>query len=148
EADNIIASHPFYDRDIVVMNGLHVTIDAGSGCVHTAPGHGEEDFYTAESYGIEAICPVDEKGVFTDEAPEFEGVFYDNANKIINNKLQEACDIVNLQFNTHMYTHDWRTKKTTICQATSQWFASKKALRDEILQEIKKEDWRPHRGET
>ncbi|HLR54169.1 MAG TPA: isoleucine--tRNA ligase [Pseudogracilibacillus sp.] len=148
EADNIIASHPFYDRDIVVMNGLHVTIDAGTGCVHTAPGHGEEDFYTAESYGIEALCPVDEKGVFTDEAPGFEGVFYDKANKLVSDKLKESGALLNLQFITHSYPHDWRTKKPTIFRATSQWFASIKAFRDEILEEIKKVEWRPHWGET
>src|SRR5699024_6552592 len=128
--------------------GLHVTIDAGTGCVHTAPGHGEEDFYTAESYGIEALCPVDEKGVFTDEAPGMEGVFYDKANKLVSDKLKESGALLNLQFITHSYPHDWRTKKPTIFRATSQWFASIKAFRDEILEEIKKVEWRPHWGET
>ncbi|HLQ95364.1 MAG TPA: isoleucine--tRNA ligase [Pseudogracilibacillus sp.] len=148
EADNIIASHPFYDRDVVVMNGLHVTIDAGTGCVHTAPGHGEEDFYVAETYGIEALCPVDEKGVFTDEAPGFEGLFYDEANKVVSDKLKEADALLTLQFITHSYPHDWRTKKPTIFRATSQWFASIKAFREEILEEIKKVEWHPHWGET
>src|SRR5699024_264577 len=148
EADNIIASHPFYDRDIVVMNGLHVTIDAGTGCVHTAPGHGEEDFYTAKSYDIEALCPVDEKGVFTDEAPGFEGVFYDKANKLVSDKLKESGALLNLQFITHSYPHDWRTKKPTIFRATSQWFASIKAFRDNILDEIKNVNWYPNWGET
>src|SRR5690625_7974055 len=62
EADRSVAKHPFYDRESLVMVGEHVTIEAGTGCVHTAPGHGEDDFYIAKKYGIEALCPVDERG--------------------------------------------------------------------------------------
>src|SRR5699024_9962372 len=69
--ENIITEHPFYDRDVIVMLGTHVTTEAGTGCVHTAPGHGEDDFYVAKKYDVEAFCPVDEKGVFTAEAPGF-----------------------------------------------------------------------------
>src|SRR5699024_8640048 len=83
EADKVVTQHPFYDRDSIIMLGEHVTTDAGTGCVHTAPGHGEDDFYVAKGYGIDALCPVDETGFFTNEAPGFEGVFYDEANKAI-----------------------------------------------------------------
>src|SRR5690625_2489984 len=148
QADKIVASHPFYDRDILVMLGTHVTTDAGTGCVHTAPGHGEDDFYVASQYGIEAFCPVDNKGVMTAEAPGFEGLFYDDANKVITEKLDEKNALLNLKFITHSYPHDWRTKKPTIFRATSQWFASIKDFRQDILDEIKEIEWHPHWGET
>jgi len=148
EADKIVAKHPFYDRDSLVMLGDHVTTEAGTGCVHTAPGHGEDDFYVARSYGIEALNPVDDKGVFTEEAPGFEGLFYDKANKVITEKLEEVGALLKLSFITHSYPHDWRTKKPTIFRATSQWFASIKDFRDNILDEIKEINWYPNWGET
>ncbi len=72
-----------YDRESLVMLGEHVTIDAGTGCVHTAPGHGEDDFNIGQKYGLDVLCPVDDKGIMTEEAPGFEGLFYDKANKAI-----------------------------------------------------------------
>ena len=148
EADRVVAKHPFYDRDSLVMLGEHVTTDAGTGCVHTAPGHGEDDFVVARSYGIEALSPVDDKGCFTDEAPGFEGMFYDKANKPITDKLDEVGALMKLTFITHSYPHDWRTKKPTIFRATSQWFASIKDFRQDILNEIKRVNWYPAWGET
>src|SRR5699024_8716174 len=103
EAENIVAKHPFYDRDSLIILGDYVTTDSGTGCVHTAPGHGEDDFYAAKRYGIDALCPVDEKGVFTDEAPGFEGMFYDKANKAITEKLEEKNALLKLSFITHSY---------------------------------------------
>jgi len=148
KADRIVAKHPFYDRDSLVMLGNHVTIDAGTGCVHTSPGHGEDDFYIAREYGIEALSPVDDKGYLTSEAPGFEGQFYDAANKSITEKLEETGSLLKLKFITHSYPHDWRTKKPTITRATSQWFTSIKAFRDNILDEIKEVNWVPSWGET
>lgn len=148
EADRVEAQHPFYDRKSLVMLGEHVTTDAGTGCVHTAPGHGEDDFYVCRNYDIDAFCPVDEKGVFTKEAPGFEGLFYDEANKAITELLDEKGALLKLEFITHSYPHDWRTKKPTIFRATSQWFASIKDFRQGILEEIKNVNWYPHWGET
>lgn len=148
EADRIVAKHPFYDRDSLVMLGNHVTIDAGTGCVHTAPGHGEEDFYVSREYGIDALSPVDDKGYLTDEAPGFEGIFYDAANKPITEKLDEAGALLKLSFITHSYPHDWRTKKPTITRATAQWFTSIKDFRDNILDEINEVTWYPSWGES
>src|SRR5690625_5271315 len=148
QADKLIAKHPFYDRDITVMLGTHVTTEAGTGCVHTAPGHGEDDFYVAKEYGIDALCPVDELGYFTDEAPGFEGLFYDDGNKVVTEKLEEVGALLLMKFITHSYPHDWRTKKPTIFRATSQWFASIKDFRHNILDEIKEVEWLPHWGET
>ncbi|WP_449353975.1 isoleucine--tRNA ligase [Virgibacillus natechei] len=148
EADRVVAKHPFYERDSLIMLGEHVTTDAGTGCVHTAPGHGEDDFVVARSYGIEPLSPVDDRGVFTNEAPGFEGQFYDKANKSITEKLEEVGALLKLSFITHSYPHDWRTKKPTIFRATSQWFASIKDFRQDILDEISRVNWYPSWGET
>ena len=85
-----MAKHPIYDRDSLVILGDHVTTDSGTGCVHTAPGHGEDDFIIGKKYNLDVLCPVDDKGVLTDEAPGFEGLFYDKANKPITEKLEEV----------------------------------------------------------
>lgn len=148
DLERVVTKHPFYDRDSLVILGEHVTTDAGTGCVHTAPGHGEDDFYVAQRYGLEALSPIDDKGVFTDEAPGFEGMFYDKANKAITEKLEEVGALLKLDFITHSYPHDWRTKKPTIFRATPQWFASIKDFRQDILNEIKNVDWYPNWGET
>src|SRR5690606_7416706 len=148
ELERVTAKHPFYDRESLVMLGDHVTTDAGTGCVHTAPGHGEDDFYVSNKYGLQTISPVDEKGVFTSEAPGFEGLFYDDANKVVTEKLEEVGSLLKMSFITHSYPHDWRTKKPTIFRATAQWFASIKDFREDILNEIKQVKWYPSWGET
>ncbi|GGE41496.1 isoleucine--tRNA ligase 1 [Pullulanibacillus camelliae] len=144
----VVASHPFYDRDSLVILGDHVTLEAGTGCVHTAPGHGEDDYYVGKKYNLEVLCPVDEKGVLTAEAPGFEGLFYDAANKPITEKLEEVGALLKLDFFTHSYPHDWRTKKPIIFRATEQWFASIKDFRSDILEAIKHVKWVPNWGET
>lgn len=148
ELENILAAHPIYGRDSLVMLGEHVTTDAGTGCVHTAPGHGEDDFLVGQKYGLEVLCPVDDKGVMTEEAPGFEGLFYDKANKPITEKLEEVGALLKLQFITHSYPHDWRTKKPVIFRATAQWFASIKDFRNDLLDAIKETQWVPAWGET
>lgn len=148
ELEYIIASHPLYDRDSLVMLGEHVTTDAGTGCVHTAPGHGEDDFNVGQKYGLDVLAPVDEKGYMTHEAPGFEGLFYDDANKSITQKLEEVGALLKLSFITHSYPHDWRTKKPVIFRATSQWFASIKDFRNELLEAVKETKWVPAWGET
>ncbi|MEH7502404.1 isoleucine--tRNA ligase [Neobacillus drentensis] len=148
ELENILASHPLYGRDSLVMLGEHVTTDAGTGCVHTAPGHGEDDFYVGQKYGLEVLCPVDDKGVMTSEAPGFEGLFYDTANKPITQALEDAGALLKLSFITHSYPHDWRTKKPVIFRATAQWFASIKDFRNELLEAVKETKWIPAWGET
>ncbi|MCR6111200.1 isoleucine--tRNA ligase [Bacillus sp. A301a_S52] len=140
--------HPLYDRESLVILGDHVTLDAGTGCVHTAPGHGEDDYLVGQTYGLDVLCPVNDKGVFTDEAPMFEGLFYDEANKVITEKLEEAGALLKLTFITHSYPHDWRTKKPVIFRATAQWFASIKDFREELLREIEAVEWLPKWGET
>jgi len=148
DLEYIVAAHPLYGRDSLVMLGEHVTTDAGTGCVHTAPGHGEDDFYVGQKYGLDVLCPVDDKGVMTAEATGFEGLFYDTANKSIAQALEDAGALLKLSFITHSYPHDWRTKKPVIYRATAQWFASIKDFRNELLEAVKETKWVPAWGET
>ncbi|MEG0294665.1 isoleucine--tRNA ligase [Enterococcus sp.] len=142
------AQHPFYDRTSLLMLGDHVTLEAGTGLVHTAPGHGEDDYIVSRRYGLEVLSPVDGRGVFTDEAPMFEGVFYDKANPMITELLTEKNALLKLDFFTHSYPHDWRTKKPVIFRATPQWFASIDKFRQNMLDEVEKVDWLLPWGKT
>ncbi|MEG0448567.1 MAG: isoleucine--tRNA ligase [Lysinibacillus sp.] len=148
DLDRVVAKHPIYDRDSLVMVGEHVTAEAGTGCVHTAPGHGEDDYQIGKQYGLPVLSPVDNRGCYTDEAPGFEGLFYDDANKVITQKLEELGALEKLTFFTHSYPHDWRTKKPVIYRATPQWFASVEAFREELLQAIRQTTFTPAWGET
>ena len=148
ELDRVVAKHPLYDRDSLVMLGEHVTAEAGTGCVHTAPGHGEDDFYVSKSYGIDALSPVNDRGVMTDEAPGFEGLFYEDANKAVTEALDKVGALQKLSFITHSYPHDWRTKKPVIYRATAQWFASIESFRPELLEAIQNTKFTPSWGET
>ncbi|UUV97943.1 isoleucine--tRNA ligase [Vagococcus luciliae] len=141
ELENLTAQHPFYDRESRLILGDHVTLDAGTGLVHTAPGHGEDDYIVSRKYGIDVISPVDSRGCYTDEAPGFEGIFYDKANPMITEMLEKSGHLLKLDFFTHSYPHDWRTKKPVIYRATPQWFASIDKFRGDILSEIEKVDW-------
>lgn len=146
QLEYIVAKHPFYDRDSLVILGEHVTIDAGTGCVHTAPGHGEDDYIVGKKYGLEVLSPIDDKGYYTSEAPGFEGMFYDDANKVVTGKLKEVGALLKLGFITHSYPHDWRTKKPVIFRATPQWFCSIEPFRDQLLEAIEKTTFTPSWG--
>lgn len=147
QLEGIKTKHPFYDRESIVILGDHVTDDAGTGCVHTAPGHGVDDFIIGQKYGLEAFCPVDEKGCLTAEAGEFlEGLFVDDANKVVTKRLEELGALLSLEFITHSYPHDWRTKKPIIYRATTQWFASIEKIRPQLLKEIDRVSWKPAWG--
>lgn len=148
ELEGVITQHPFYDRTSPLILGEHVTLDAGTGCVHTAPGHGEDDFAIGKKYNLGVLCPVDHEGKMTSEAPGFEGLFYEDANKVVTEKLQEKGALLKLSFLTHSYPHDWRTKKPVIYRATEQWFASIDGFREQMLEAIKNVKWMPHWGET
>ncbi|REI11719.1 isoleucine--tRNA ligase [Staphylococcus felis] len=148
ELEYVEAQHPFIDRISLLINGMHVTIDAGTGCVHTAPGHGEDDYIVSQKYNLEVISPVDDKGVFTEEAGQFEGMFYDKANKAITDLLKEKGSLLKLDFITHSYPHDWRTKKPVIFRATPQWFASISKVRQDILDAITQTHFKVEWGKT
>lgn len=138
--------HPFYDRTSLVVLGSHVTAEAGTGCVHTAPGHGLEDFMVGEKYKLGVLSPVDEKGVFTDQAPGFEGLYYEKANTVIIDLLKQKGKLLGHSTLTHSYPHCWRTKTPLIYRATEQWFASVEGFRQEALAAIESVRWIPSSG--
>lgn len=147
ELEGVITQHPFYDRPSPLILGEHVTLEAGTGFVHTAPGHGEDDFYVGQKYNLEILSPVDNQGKFTEDAPGFTGLFYDDANKEVTRILEEKGKLLKLSFIKHQYAHDWRTRKPVIYRATEQWFASIEAIRADILAAIKGVKWVPSWGE-
>lgn len=148
ELEYVVAQHPFLDRESLVINGDHVTTDAGTGCVHTAPGHGEDDYIVGQKYELPVISPIDDKGVFTEEGGQFEGMFYDKANKAVTDLLTEKGALLKLDFITHSYPHDWRTKKPVIFRATPQWFASISKVRQDILDAIENTNFKVNWGKT
>lgn len=149
ELEYMKCRHPFLDRDSLVILGDHVTLDAGTGCVHTAPGHGMEDYMVCfNNYPeIEILVPVDSKGYLTEEAGEFAGLFYADSNKKIIEKLRETGALLACEEITHSYPHCWRCKKPIIYRATEQWFASVDGFRKETLEAIKTVNWIPSWGE-
>lgn len=147
DLEYVVCRHPFYDRDSLVILGDHVTLEAGTGCVHTAPGHGEDDFIVGGKYKIGVLAPLDNQGKFTAEAPGFEGQYYEKANEPIMDMLAASGHLLKRSSVVHQYAHDWRTKKPVIYRATEQWFASVDKIRAAMLDEIKKVDWTPNWGE-
>jgi isoleucyl-tRNA synthetase len=146
--ENLRCRHPFYERDSLVILGNHVTLDAGTGCVHTAPGHGREDYEVGMQYGLETYSPVNDNGCFTTDVNFFSGQFVFKANAPIIEKLKETGHLVAQETLKHSYPHCWRCKKPVIFRATPQWFISmdKTGLRQQALQEIDRVQWIPSWG--
>ena len=142
------AVHPLYDRDSLVILGEHVTLDAGTGCVHTAPGHGREDYEAALKYGLEVYSPVNDNGCFTDDVEFFNGQFVFKANAGITEKLKDSGNLLASDRFSHSYPHCWRCKKPVIFRATPQWFISmeKTSLRKNALAAIDTVKWIPGWG--
>ncbi|AGY44730.1 isoleucine--tRNA ligase [Lactococcus lactis] len=141
ELEYMVTKHPFYDRETLIMNADYVTLDSGTGLVHVAPGHGEDDYFASRKYKLPVLSPIDNRGYYTDEAPGLEGLFYDEGNKVVSKWLEEKDALLKLEFFTHSYPHDWRTKKPVIFRATPQWFASIDDFRQNILDEVERVDW-------
>lgn len=144
--EKVICKHPLFERESLVILGKHVTLEAGTGCVHTAPGHGEDDFYVAKEYGIEVISPVNNSGVFTEEAGKYKGLFVQDANKNIIADLQENNMLLQTSSIVHQYPYCWRCKHPIIYRATEQWFASIEDFRQEALDAIDNVKWIPAWG--
>lgn len=145
--EGMVFSHPFIERDSVVVFADYVTLDTGSGCVHTAPGHGTEDFETGMRYNLPVICPVDKSGKFNKEAGEFAGQFVFDANVPIIQKLAHIGMLLGKGSLRHQYAHCWRCKNPIIYRATEQWFASVDGFRDAALDQIQnKVQWIPSWG--
>ncbi len=140
--------HPLYDRDSLIILGGHVTLDAGTGCVHTAPGHGREDYEVGLEYNLDVYSPVDHKGCFTDDIEFFKGQFVFDANQNINAKLKDGGALLAEGSFEHSYPHCWRCKKPVIFRATPQWFISmdKTGLRKKSLEAIDTVEWIPAWG--
>jgi len=140
--------HPIYNRNSLIVLGSHVTLEAGTGCVHTAPGHGREDYEVGLLYDLDVYSPVDDNGCFTDEAELFSGQFVFKANQDIIATLESNGSLVSQSEMEHSYPHCWRCKAPVIYRATPQWFISmdKTELRKKSLKEIDKVTWIPHWG--
>lgn len=143
-------THPLVDRKSPIILGEHVTLDAGTGSVHTAPGHGLEDYEVGCRYGIEVFSPLDSKGVWTDAVndPNLVGVPYYKGNSIVIEKLQKCGALLKAQDINHSYPHCWRCKNPVIYRATPQWFVKVDKFRNKALEEIKKVKWIPSGGEA
>ena len=142
--------HPLYDRESpVVIGGDYITTESGTGLVHTAPGHGQEDYIVGQRYGLPILSPVDDNGVFTEEAGQFAGLnVLGDANQAVIDALAAAGSLIKEEPYVHKYPYDWRTKKPTIFRATEQWFASVEGFRQEALQAISEVQWIPAVGEN
>ncbi len=152
EIENLNVFHPLYNRLSRIILGDHVTLDAGTGCVHTAPGHGLEDWEVCQKYGIETLSPLDSKGIWRKsdkfEDPDLEGVPYYKGNEIVINKLEEKTALLAKQDITHSYPHCWRCKKPVIYRATDQWFVKVDMFKEQTLEAIRNVKWIPAAGET
>lgn len=146
------AKHPLYDRESIIINGDHVTLEAGTGCVHTAPGHGMEDYMVCQKYDysgktkIGIIVPVDDRGIMTNEAGKYEGMFYSKANDAIWQDLSDCGALLASQTISHPYPHCWRCKNPIIYRATDQWFCSVDAFKEEAAKACDNVTWLPEWG--
>lgn len=148
ELELIECAHPFLDRKSLVIVGDHVTLDAGTGCVHTAPGFGAEDYIVCRNYPqLEIVVPVDSKGYQTEDAGEFAGLYYEESNEKILAKLTETGALLAAQKIVHQYPHCWRCDHPIIYRAADQWFASVDALKEDAVKAIKNVKWIPAWGE-
>ena len=144
--ENTLAQHPFYDRVTPFVLADYVTLDSGTGCVHTAPGHGTEDYETGVRYGLEIYNPVDETGHYYKETPIFGGMSLAEGEKKVFELLGESKRLLGRLKITHSYPHCWRCKKPVIFRATDQWFVSVADFRDEALKCIDEVKWVPDWG--
>lgn len=147
QIEQLDVRHPFLDRASKVIFGDHVTLDAGSGVVHTAPGHGHDDYVVGQKYDLEAFSPVDHRGRYTDEAGVFPGVKYKDANPMVIDLLTEKGSLLHKKMITHSYPHSWRSKAPLIFRATPQWFMHIDPLREKAEKATKSIQWVPDWGE-
>ncbi|MCH8531176.1 MAG: isoleucine--tRNA ligase [Saccharospirillum sp.] len=148
--EKLMFNHPFYHRDIPILLGDHVTLDAGTGCVHTAPDHGMEDFVVCQQYGIDTLNPMDDKGIFRDNVEFFAGEHVYKVDDHILDVCREQGRLLSSGKLTHSYAHCWRTKTPLIYRATPQWFISmdKNGLREKAMDAIKGVRWVPGWGQN
>ncbi|HLP89697.1 MAG TPA: isoleucine--tRNA ligase [Nostocaceae cyanobacterium] len=150
DLEHTVYRHPLFDRESkVVIGGDYITTESGTGLVHTAPGHGQEDYIVGQRYGLPILAPVDDNGNFTQEAGKFAGLnVLGDGNQAIIDALNEAGALLKEEAYQHKYPYDWRTKKPTIFRATEQWFASVEGFREDALKAIASVKWYPPQGEN
>ncbi len=148
--ENKVCRHPFYNRDSLIILGDHVTLEAGTGCVHTAPGHGQEDYVVGLKYGLEIYNPVNDYGKYREDVEFFGGMKITDANAEVCAKMTEVGALLKESKVSHSYPHCWRCKKPVIFRATEQWFISLEAndLRKKSLEQIKATQWIPAWGQN
>ena len=146
DLEYITCQHPFIDRESLVILGDHVTLDAGTGCVHTAPGHGVEDYIACLNYDVETVVPVDARGYLNELAGEFEGLYYADSNEKILDKLRETDSLLAAVEIIHQYPHCWRCDDPIIFRAAEQWFASVDKIKDAAVDAINQVKWIPAWG--
>lgn len=146
--ENKRCRHPFYARDSILVLGEHVTLEAGTGCVHTAPGHGQDDYVVGCKYGLDIYNPVDDYGRYRDDVELFAGMKVDEGNQAVCAKLEEVGALLHQSEMSHSYPHCWRCKKPILFRATAQWFISMEEndLRRKALEHIKDVEWIPEWG--
>ncbi|GAV22445.1 isoleucine--tRNA ligase [Carboxydothermus pertinax] len=146
ELSGVVTRHPFIERESMVVLADYVTLESGTGLVHTAPGHGTEDFETGKKYNLPVLSPVNHQGVFTEGAGKYAGMKIDEGNKVITQDLEASGDLLAMSFIKHSYPHCWRCKNPVIFRATEQWFASIDGFREQALKEIDNVEWIPAWG--
>jgi isoleucyl-tRNA synthetase len=146
ELEGLVCKHPLYDRDSLVIVGDHVTLDAGTGCVHTAPGHGQEDYVVGLRYNLPAFSPVDDSGRFTAEAKQYAGLTLTEGNSAVVKDLEAAGALLKVSTIDHSYPHCWRCHNPIVYRATEQWFVSIDKFRQQMLDAIQRVKWIPGWG--
>ena len=146
EFEFMTARHPFLDRDSIVVNADYVTMDSGTGCVHTAPGFGADDYNTCRRYNIDIIVPVDDRGYQTEEAGKYAGLYYAKSNEVILADMQESGALFASEETVHSYPHCWRCKNPIIFRATPQWFCSVAGFKDDAVAACEPVTWLPAWG--
>ncbi len=147
EFEFMTAQHPFLDRRSVVVNADYVTMDSGTGCVHTAPGFGADDYQTCRRYNIDIIVPVDDRGYQTEDAGKFAGMYYAESNEAILTDMKETGALLASEEIEHEYPHCWRCKSPIIFRATPQWFCSVESFKETAVEACKNVQWLPAWGE-
>ncbi len=146
DLEGMICTHPLMNRNSLVILGDHVTLEAGTGCVHTAPGHGHEDYVVGLQYGLQVLSPVDGQGRFTEEAGPYVGLTMDEGNTAVVRDLETTGALLKLTLVEHSYPHCWRCKEPVIYRSTEQWFVSINKFRDQMLKVIDEVEWIPSWG--
>lgn len=147
EVEGAKARHPFLDRESLIAMADYVTMDSGTGCVHTAPAHGLEDYLTGRRYKLKDITPIDDRGIMTEQAGPYAGQFYEKAAESILEDLKRTGALFASEHMTHSYAHCWRCKNPVIYRATSQWFCSVEAFKEEAIGACQDVEWIPGWGQ-